>query len=134
MTKQQTEYLDKYDKIYSMIPDYFKLKNIKEKVSYIQYRELRKYFDSHKGMINARPLNTIAKELGFSNSGNSVTFRNVVAELVEIELYPIASCSNGYFKAVTPYEIAQNIETEAKRIKGVKRRVYALNKIIREGL
>lgn len=124
------EFYDKYDKVYSMIPDYYKIDNVKDKITYIQYREVKKWFDNHIGKENATPLNEIANKLGFSSSGNSIQFRNLVAELVEIEFYPIVSCPKGYYKAKTPLDITQNIETEVKRIKGIKRRINALNKML----
>lgn len=111
--------------IYSTVPR----RLTKGEQTKINKEKVIKYFENHIGKSNAKALNKISQELGFQAKGNSAGFRKLVATLVEDDLYPIVSCSKGYFKAEKLTEIEQNISSEIKRIKGLQRRIQALSKI-----
>jgi len=123
------EIYNQHEHIYSTIPEFLRLEDFKQKVKYIKIQEIKKWFQEHKGKQNAIPLNKIAKELGFSNNGNSLEFRYLVTEILENHTFPIASCSRGYFYPITKDEVDDNIETELKRIQGVRRRIRALTRV-----
>lgn len=131
------DFFYKYDNIYSMVPEYLLLDNQRKKIYYIKKNILIKWFKQHKGVENVVRLNVIADELNFSKIGNCVGMRNIITYLVDIEKFPIVSCSKGYYYGINAEDFEQNISTEQNRIKGIQRRIYALehirNKIILGG-
>lgn len=131
MSKIETdiEFFDEYDPIYASIPGYTKLIDRTEKVVFLKKEVVRNWFFNHKGKVNAVPLNQIARELKFNAAGNSADFRFIVAKLVEEEKFPVISSPKGYYYASTPEEVMANIEQEQNRIKGVQRRIDALQVI-----
>ncbi len=116
--------------IYSSIPEYLKLNTDTQKILYIKKDLVLQYFKKNIGKKNAKPLNKIANELNFSNKGNSLSFRHIVAKLVEENKIPIVSCSNGYYMANEQEDVLQNIATEKSRILGIQRRINALQFIL----
>lgn len=113
---------------YETVPGFI-LKKPKDKVIFIKKELIKKWFEANQGRKRALPLNQIAGNLGFEKYGNSVEFRFLVASLVVDDLYPVISCSEGYYKASCLSDITNNIHTEECRVKGIQRRIDALEKI-----
>ena len=124
--------IENNEMIYSSVPEYMGLKTDTQRVLFIKKDIVKEYFKDNVGRKNAKPLNTIAKELNFSNKGNSLQFRHIVAKLVEENKIPIVSCGDGYYMADEKKDIIQNIETEKARIKGIQRRINALQFILND--
>lgn len=131
--RKKTEYdidlFDEQDPIYSSIPAYMKLINRNDKMIFLKMQVVKNWFYNHKGKGNAVPLNKIAQELKFCPAGNSADFRFIVAKLIEEESFPIVACPKGYYYPLTIENIDDNISQEENRIKGVQRRINALQKI-----
>lgn len=120
--------LEEHSTTYSMLPEFIELTNA-GKITYIKKQLIMKWFDEHRGRDNACKLNEISSQLGFSKYGNAVNFRALVSSLVVDDGYPIVSCVDGYYKATKRIDIDQNIDTENKRIKGIRKRIEALANI-----
>jgi len=129
INKKDLMLLENNDNIYSLVPEYLKLKTKSQKIIFIKKMEIKKYFLNNVGKSNAKPLNKIAKKLGFSSSGNCLQFRYLVATLIENDKFAIISCNCGYYYASSQKDLIDNISTEQKRIKGIQRRIDALREI-----
>lgn len=129
MTKEKdNQFLAEYSTTYSTLPEFIDL-DTKGKVLFIKKDKIIKWFEIHKGRHNATKLNEIASRLGFDSYGNAVNFRAIVSSLVVDDGYPIVSCIDGYYKAITREDFNQMIRTEEKRIQGVAKRIKALVKM-----
>jgi hypothetical protein len=117
----------KLNNIFSVVPEEFKDRDELSKKDLI-----KDYFDNNIGKKNAKVVGKISEELGLSKKGSGSNLRLVCANLLEIDYYPICSSPQGYFKPETAEEIEEYIQSLTNRVKGIMRRINALQIIRRD--
>ena len=110
---------------FQSVPDeaYKKLSPSKRKV----YHLLLVYFNKHVGHKNIAILDKICEELNIiDDSATKVTIRKIITILIH-EGYPIGANTKGYYQVETEQELDDVIASAEAKIKGIERRILALN-------
>jgi hypothetical protein len=113
------------DHIYSSVPE-------EQFILSGDHQRLVAHLKSHKGQFfKARKL---AEACGFRTTGTQVELRKAITELIELGGHPIVSTSKGFSWAYHPNMLRHYEESLQFRLKGLQRRINAVNKIFHKML
>lgn len=92
-------------------------------------QKVRALISKRVGRDYAITTEAICKRLGIESKGTNGAIRLIMKELLNDELLPVLSCTDGFFMADQLSEIDTYEENMLSRIQGIRRDLVALRKV-----